>query len=134
MQQCETNKPFLPAIRAEEQMNRSVIKLRLICEVCGDHLPDTSASIREPPPFSLATFAFQEGEQPSTLRRFSTPVKPFQDHQSTTPALTAPILHSYTLKRSLTLCKQAEATRSGRFSTPATKLAGSVTPRIIDNF
>jgi hypothetical protein len=79
-------------------MNRPVVKLRLVREVGGDHLPDTSASIGEPPPFGAVTFALKKREQPGTLRGLPAPVQPFQDHQSATPAaVAAPILHPHAL-------------------------------------
>ena len=118
--------PFLPAIGAEEQMNRPVIKLRLVREVGRDHLPDTGGPVREPPSFGIVAFAFEEGQQPGTLRRFPAPVQAFQDHQSATAALAAQRLHSHALKRPPALREQAEGRgccrRRRRFADPAAEI------------
>ena len=124
--------PFLPAIGAEEQMNRPVIKLRLVREVGRDHLPDTGGPVREPPPFGIVAFAFEKRQQPGTLRRFPAPVQAFQDHQSATAALAAQRLHSHALKRPPALREQAEGRgccrRRRRCADPAAEIGSTVTP------
>lgn len=128
------NKPFLPAIRAEEQMDGPVIELRLVCEVGGDHLPDAGLSVGEPPGFSQATFPLQEGQQPSALRRLAAPVQPFQDYEG---AAAAAVLHPRALERGPTLREQADATRSRRrrgAGTPARKMERPVSSTLYADF
>lgn len=114
-------------------MNRPVIKLRIVREVGRDHLPHTGGPIGEPPSFGIVAFAFEEGQQPGTLRSFPAPVQAFQDHQSATAALAAPRLHSHALERPPALHGQADrrGCRRRRYADPAADIASTVTPQMI---
>lgn len=110
-------------------MDCPIVKFRLVRKVRGYHLPNTSTSIRKPPPFGLATFTLQKGQQPSTLRRFPTPIQPFQDYEGTTATLRAPTLHSHAPEHAAPLRKQAETTPSRCFDTTAKqKITRTVSP------
>ena len=103
-------------------MDRAIIELRLVGEVGRDHLPNTGVSVCEPPPFGCATFALQEGQQPSALRRLAAPVQPFQDYERAA----AGVLHPRTLERVPALREQAGATRSRGAGAPARKIERTV--------